>query len=204
MTQVLDQADEAKFNQLKSLSHSFYSRQDFAHNSDHVSHVLQYAEIIAQREHANLFLVRAGAWLHQFHDDLEILESLLNEATLPQSDRESLFHIVKSCRPHRIAESDSLEAKVVYDADALAVISTYGLVRELICNAVVRKMPWQRSVSETKRVQELFGDTLQTKTARSLADGTRELCNLFWEDYQHWDKVDEKYLANQKSPNSST
>lgn len=184
--QSINQEAASQIEQIRQLSAAYYACQDFAHNSDHVSHVLRYAEIIAKGEEANLFLVQAGACLHQFHDNLTELNQLLRKTSLGEMDRELLFHIVEVCRPHRVQESDLIEAKVVYDADALAVISSYGLVRELICNAVVREMPWERSVAETKRVQQLFWDTLQTRTAKMLAGSTKEVCDLFWEDYQKW------------------
>ena len=109
------------------------------------------------------------------------------QSSLCETDRALLFHIVEVCRPHKIQKSDLVEAKVVYDADALVVISSYGLVRELICNAVARKVPWERNVAETKRVQQLFWNTLQTRTAKNLAGNTKEVCDSFWEDYQIWE-----------------
>ena len=190
--QPINQETASQIEQIKQLSAAYYACQDFAHNSDHVNHVLRYAEIIAKGEEANLFLVKAGAWLHQFHDNLTELNLLLGKTSLCETDRALLFHIVEVCRPHKIQKSDLVEAKIVYDADALAVISSYGLVRELICNAVVRKMPWEKNVTETKRVQQLFWDTLQTRTARNLAGNTKEVCDLFWEDYQNWDIAGER------------
>nr|VFJ92387.1 MAG: hypothetical protein BECKH772A_GA0070896_100435 [Candidatus Kentron sp. H]VFJ93426.1 MAG: hypothetical protein BECKH772B_GA0070898_100444 [Candidatus Kentron sp. H]VFK00297.1 MAG: hypothetical protein BECKH772C_GA0070978_100433 [Candidatus Kentron sp. H] len=183
----MNRYDKADIQQIRRLSEAFYASQDFAHDASHAEYVVRCARMIARTEESNAFLVEAGAWLHQFHDHLDKLNALLDESTLPRNTQRELFHIVSVCRPRKIQHAETIEAKIVYDADALAVIGSYGLVRELLCNAVVRGIPWEENVTKTQEVQKLFMDTLQTDTARELAKSSNEICGLFWEEYRRWD-----------------
>ena len=187
MNLTLKQENTVK--EIKRLCKNFYDRQDFAHDEEHAIRVTEYAKDIVKFEEADYFLVIAGSWLHQFHDHLDELEGLLDKLSIRRERKESLFHIVEVCRPHRIQESKLLEAKIVYDADALAVITSHGLIRELICNATVRKLNWGDNVRATRRVQKIFMDTLQTEVARKMAKPTIKVCELFWKDYQKWEKT---------------
>ena len=184
---ILTPQDKKNIEKIKKLAFYFYSQQDFAHDENHGMRVSAYAKEIMKFETADSFLVAAGAWLHQFHDNLEELEELLKSLPIKTQKKQKLYHIASVCHPQRISKSQSIEAKIVYDADALAVISSHGLIREIICNAVVRKMSWDENIQRTQEVQNIFINTLQTKGAKKIAKSTTEICANFWKDYKSWE-----------------
>ncbi|MGI9278342.1 MAG: hypothetical protein ACR2PX_01775 [Endozoicomonas sp.] len=132
----------------------------------------------------NPFLVEAGAWLHQYHDHLEQLDKVLKETGLNAIVRSQLYEIVRLCRPHLISESSSIEARIVFDADAMELMGAYGITRELACNLEVRKLPYDQALTATREVQNLFEEKLMTETGRSLARNDIRIARLFWHNLE--------------------
>lgn len=79
-----------------------------------------------------------------------------------------------------------LESKIVYDADAMEVLSTYGMVREIICNGKCRDKEWEESVEDTIKVQKRFKEKLATKTAKEILEEDLKIIENFWESYKKW------------------
>jgi HD superfamily phosphodiesterase len=169
---------------------TYYAKLDFAHNIGHGQRVVEIAKKIMEKEGGDSFLVEAGAWLHQLHDDIGALEEFLSSLEINDEARKKIRGIVTSCKPDRIKQSSSLEAKIVFDSDGIEVVGPYGSVRELLCNAKARNKLWDESVKETKKVQKMFEEKLMTKTAKKLAKESIEITRRFWDCYDRWRRLD--------------
>jgi HD superfamily phosphodiesterase len=183
-------SSEELLQEIVSKAKDFYRGLDFAHNIEHGERVAFLAKRINESEKGDPFLVNAGAWLHQFHNNLDELRQLLFVLPLSPSDAERLFEIVSNCRPHNISTDSSLEAKIVFDADALELAGPYGVIREVLCNAVARKMSWDDALQNAEEVQRLFEDKLQTHTAKALARRATQIAHDFWNEYRRWRTLD--------------
>ena len=172
--------------QIIEFSKEFYDSLDFAHNIEHGKRVVSNAKVIAQKEGGNLFLVEAGAWLHQFHNNLDKVNEFIKNLQISDYEKNKLYEIVK-CRPEYIEDKSLLESKIVYDADAIEVLSTYGMIREIICNAKCRNKEWQKSVEDTIKVQKRFKEKVQTKTAKEMIEKDLEIIETFWDLYKKWE-----------------
>ncbi|WP_252179087.1 hypothetical protein [Endozoicomonas sp. 4G] len=170
-------------NEIKAKASVFYQQQDPYHNLRHGERVVRYALKINQTEAGNAFLVEAGAWLHQYHDHLEQLDKLLQETGLNPVIQSQLYEIVRLCRPHLISDSAPIEAKVVFDADAMDLMGAYGITRELACNLEVRKLPYDQALTATRKVQNLFEEKLMTATGRSMAQKDIRVAHRFWRNF---------------------
>lgn len=172
-------------NEIVEFSTKFYDSLDFAHNIEHGKRVVNNAKIIAESEGGDIFLIEAGAWLHQFHDKLEKVNAFIETLDIEAELKEKLYEIVR-CRPEFINDNSLLESKIVYDADAIEVLSTYGMVREIICNAKCRNKVWDKCIEDTIKVQKRFEEKLQTKTAKKMVSKDLEIINQFWNLYKGW------------------
>lgn len=175
---------------IETFARAYYVKLDFAHNIGHGERVVKIAKKIMEKERGEPFLVEAGAWLHQLHDDLETLEGFLSSLEVDDGTRKKLTEIVVSCKANKIKQSSSLEAKIVFDSDGMEVLGPYGGVRELLCNAQARNKLWDENVNETKKVQRMFEEKLMTETARKLAEGSMEITRKFWDCYDRWRRLD--------------
>lgn len=173
-------------NQIIDFSKEFYDSLDFAHNIEHGRRVVANAKTIAKNEGGNLFLVEAGAWLHQFHNNIDEVNKFIKNLQIGDEEKNKLYEIVK-CRPEYIEDESLLESKIVYDADAIEVLSTYGMIREIICNAKCRNKEWQKSVEDTIKVQKRFKEKVKTQTAKEMIKRDLEIIEKFWDLYKKWE-----------------
>jgi len=172
--------------QIIEFSKEFYDSLDFAHNIEHGRRVVANAKTIAKSEGGNLFLVEAGAWLHQFHNNIDEVNKFIKNLQIGDAEKNKLYEIVK-CRPEYIEDESLLESKIVYDADAIEVLSTYGMIREIICNAKCRNKEWQKSVEDTIKVQKRFKEKVKTQTAKEMIKRDLEIIEEFWDLYKKWE-----------------
>lgn len=176
---------ENSMNKIIEFSTQFYNSLDFAHNIEHGKRVVKNAKLIAEIEGGDMFLIEAGAWLHQFHDKIDEVNDFIKTLDIDDEIKNKLYEIVK-CRPEYINEDSLLESKIVYDADAIEVLSSYGMIREIICNAKCRNKGWEKSVEDTINVQKRFKGKLQTKTANKMLEKDFEVIEKFWKLYKKW------------------
>ena len=118
---------------------------DPTHGFGHVLRVLRLAEFLAEREGADAEIVRAAALLHDAHGaadsahgderashhlaSAEFARRVLAAKGWPE---EKIAAVVGAIRSHRFragAEPQSIEAKVLYDADKLDAIGAVGAAR---------------------------------------------------------------------------
>ncbi len=175
----------------------YYNGLDPWHNLTHGERVVAAALEINKIERADALLVEAGAWLHQYHaPNLELLEPVLAQLPIPDSTRNDLRQIVTLCRPNMIntrpegmGNAAYKAAQIVFDADALDLIGAPGIIRELSCNLITRNKPQAQALAEAHHVHDLFAASLQTKTAKSIAQPGIELSAAFWQQFAVHEKM---------------
>jgi uncharacterized protein len=118
----------------------YYEGADGIHDFDHVLRVLALAERLAQEEGADVEIVRAAALLHDVargqgdrpttdhaQEGAEFARELL--ADQPPDRVEAVAHAVAAHRFRTGPEPQTLEAKVLHDADKLDAIGAIGVAR---------------------------------------------------------------------------
>ena len=182
---------EGQLEQIEQFARDCYREQDLTHNIEHMERTIRLALFLASREHAEKEVVLLGAMLHQFHDNVDKLEPFLEDQGIETKMIERILECI-SFRPHKqkTDRDASLEARVVYDADALQVLGPSGLLREVCCNIKARGKPFRQSVEDARNVEAAFYEALQTETARTLIQKPRQLMKSFWKTYDLWSESD--------------
>jgi uncharacterized protein len=175
--------------QIKKFCTGFYNKLDFAHNVEHMNRTIKIAKFIAKKENANLEIVKLGAMVHQFHDNVDELKKFLEDIDLEPKLIEKLVECAEF-RPFKNTSKKqaTLEAKVVFDADALQVLGPQGIIREITCNIKTRNKRLHKSVQDARNIENSFYKTLQTETARNMIREIHELMKKFWQIYDNWEK----------------
>jgi HD superfamily phosphodiesterase len=181
--------NDSVFRRLLDSVRGFYNKLDFAHDLQHGIRVSKIAEMISNAEGGNVTVCQLGGLIHQYHDEPDQLRTTLMSLAFDGVLMAQLMEIARQCRPGRIGPSDSLEARIVFDADALELITARGAVRELLCNFQVRQLGWEEAVSRTIETQKLFQAAMQTTKGKMMADHSVFVCGHFWKDYQHWKEL---------------
>lgn len=146
-------------------AYAWYSHQDAVHGLDHVLRVVRLAEKLAYAEGADIEIVRAAALLHDVPEHIAAVSSQEGRfehekiaATFAgtfleaQGWESTRIEAVQHCiRAHRFRlqqeEPQTLEARVVFDADKLDAIGAVGVARAIAC-AVQAGQPIYAPASE--------------------------------------------------------
>jgi uncharacterized protein len=186
----------------------FYRGADAIHDFDHVLRVLALTERLAQEEGADLEIVRAAALLHDvargqgdplITDHARAGAEFAREVLMGQpSDRvEAVAHAVAAHRFRTGPNPQTLEAKVLHDADKLDAIGAIGVARAFAYGGHEGQRLWaevpagyqetQATRAEHTPVHEYhmklvqIKERLLTESARRLAEERHAFMVAFYE-----------------------
>ena len=124
---------------------AWYPDFDSVHGFDHIERVYGMCEIIGPKEGADMQIVRAAALLHDAQgshpkkgqrknhhiESAQFAEQILREEGWEQPAIMAVQHCIISHRFRKNSPPETIEAKVLFDADKLDVIGAIGIVRAL-------------------------------------------------------------------------
>ena len=136
------------------VARSWYSATDPVHGFDHICRVYAMAERLAQAEGADMEIVRAAALLHDaegsqtdggeegrldhHHASAEFAHHVLANEGWPEDRISAVQHCIRAHRfRHNSEPPQTLEARILFDADKLDVIGAVGVVRTVAYDVVV-------------------------------------------------------------------
>lgn len=194
---------------------AWYPANDPVHGFDHVLRVYRMAERLAQAEGADLEIVRAAALLHDARgsateggdagreDHHQASADFARQVLLAESWEEDRIAAVQHCiLAHRFRDDtrpETLEARIIFDADKLDVIGAIGVVRTVAFDVVVGQPVYARpsdlfletgqkepgephsSVHEYLFKLSKIKDQLHTPAARHIADQRHQFMQAFFE-----------------------
>lgn len=186
----------------------YYEGADAIHDFDHVQRVLTMAQRLAHEENADWEIVRTATLLHDVargHGDrlatdharagAEIARELL--ADQPPEKVEAVAHAIAAHRFRSGPAPQTLEAKVLHDADKLDAIGAIGVARAFAFGGYEGQRLWadvppgytesQANRHEHTPVHEFYiklskiKDVLLTESARKVAEGRHAFMVAFFE-----------------------
>ena len=175
----------------------YYEGADAIHDFDHVRRVLALAERLAREENADLEIVRAATLLHDVargqgdrlvadhaHAGAEFARQVL--AGHPPEKVEAVAHAVAAHRFRSGPAPQTLEARVLHDADKLDAIGAIGVARAFAFGGYEGQRLWADVPPEYRESQATrhehtpiheyqiklskIKDRLLTESARRLAE----------------------------------
>ncbi|ADB58667.1 HD domain-containing protein [Archaeoglobus profundus] len=159
-----------------------------SHDKGHVERVVKLAVYIAEKEGANVEVVRKSAELHDIARDrpnhaiesAKLARKILRREGYDEKFIEEVVHCIEAHSFSSGVKPKTLEAKVLSDADKLDAIGAIGIARAFLFSGEKG-----RSIEETlKHFEEKLlklKDMLYTRTARELAEDRHEFLVKFYE-----------------------
>lgn len=221
--------DKSTFQLLENYMHTFAG--DSAHDTEHIYRVLNNALVIAaEEENVDYDVLISACLLHDIGRPDQIKNPELCHAAVG-SERAYRFlldngfspaaatHIRDCIRTHRFRKKDppqSLEAKILFDADKLDVVGAIGIARTLVYRGTVAQPLYNRlpdgSVSNGEndeaysffqeyhfKLKKLY-DRFYTEKGKSLAQSRRSAAEDFYhslyEEVTASDATGKQYLNN--------
>jgi uncharacterized protein len=135
--------DDSVFEEIKERSQEFFKHSH--HDKSHVDRVYNLAVRIAEEENAELDVVKAAVLLHDIARAMEdegkivdhavesakMAKKILEEVGFPKEKAAKVIHCVAVHRFKKGMKAESLEAKILQDADRLDIIGAIGIARAL-------------------------------------------------------------------------
>lgn len=194
---------------------AYYPSEDTAHSFAHVLRVLKLAERIGRAEGADMEILRAAVLLHDIarvaedaggpcHAETGAERARHILAGQPTAKVEAVAHAIRTHRFRGSSTPQTLEAKILYDADKLDAIGAIGVARAYAIAGHHGQRLWakvpdgfaERSIEEARGdvtdgehtpVHEYWfklsklKDALFTRTAQAIAADRHEYMARFFE-----------------------
>lgn len=155
---------------IERFARDYYKSQDQTHGVEHLERTLKLAEHIAEKEDADKEIVRLGAMLHQIHD-ADKVNQFLEKIEVKEETAEKIVHCIYCSDIENIEEAETVEAKVVYDADKLQVVGAFGVIREIACDTGEREKTFREAVQHTREIEQ---KCFETHSNRNREENSRE------------------------------
>lgn len=192
---------------------AYYPDDDAVHGFSHILRVYRLCEQIGAAEEADLKILRAAALLHDVEGDVDLRQGhhlaaadfavkILDEEGWQESDIQAVTHCIRAHRFRNQEENpQTIEAKVLFDADKLDAIGAVGIARAvayaLRAGMDVYASPSAKylttgelEVGESQTVAHEYlyklrhiKDRMYTKTGRSLAEKRHKLMVDFFDGW---------------------
>jgi len=201
--------DESVFEEIKKRTEAFFRHSH--HSKSHVERVYNLAIRMAKKENADLDVVKASVLLHDIARAMEdegkiedhaaegakMARKILKEINFPKEEVEKVVHCIEAHRFRNNMKAESLEARILQDADRLDMLGAVGIAR------VFARGGWQnmpiydvsippkkrydgRSLTSVNHIYEKIlkiKDTLNTDTAKEIAEERHKFVERFLERF---------------------
>ena len=151
----------------------YYVDADPAHDFDHVLRVLSLAERIGSAEGADMVILRPAALLHDIGRPEELKEGRCHArvgaekarrilSSWPASTVDAIAHAIAAHRYRDDLAPETLEAKVLFDADKLDCIGAIGVARAYVVGGLEGQRIWAEV--DPERIQAMRLDKSLART----------------------------------------
>lgn len=188
------------------------------HDWFHIERVYNMAKFIAEKEDADYFIVEMTALLHDIDDwkfsegcntDTTVTENFLNSINMDRSDIEKIISIIKTMSfKGGVVDStqNSIEGKIVQDADRLDAIGAIGIARTFAYGGSKHRPIYDPSIKpvdfisldqvknkENHTINHFYEkllklkDLMNTESAKKIAEERHRFMEVFLEEfYSEW------------------
>ncbi len=189
-------------NQTKAYVYQLFDDDYSGHDFFHVERVVKMGKLLAEQEQADSFTVELAAWLHDVGDyklndgvdkSEELISAFLSQLEVPQKTIDQIIEIVSQVSFSKGNKAESLEAKIVQDADRLDAIGAIGLARVFAYGGHKGREIYNPLQPETTSIQHFYDKLLKlknlinTSSARQIAEERHLfLENFLAQFYKEW------------------
>lgn len=194
MPPILSQEQRDK---IISFAKEKHSSQDFDHTFWHIELTVRIAEYLAEREGANKEVCTVAAYLHDIAKNnsdkhskagAEEARKLLAEIEAADSFADQVCYAIS--QHDNDLTKETIEAKVLWDADKLQSIGPLGFARIFGYRLVFEKQDVRYCVKEAKEYTEFFYKRFYTSTGHRIANHMFAFMEGFFRLYERAISVD--------------
>jgi uncharacterized protein len=140
-------AAERAIDRIKMFARRCFDKASGSHGWDHTLRVYRLCEMLGPAENADMDVLSAAAYLHDIgrtvqdasegaichaEKGAQMAEPLVKSLPFSKERQHNILHCIKSHRFRNPDQPDSIEAKVLFDADKLDAIGAVGVARAFL------------------------------------------------------------------------
>ena len=195
------------FEVIATETHEWLVEDASGHDFDHAWRVFTLGVRIAESESADIEVVGAAALVHDLHrsmcdpgeyvhpeESLEEVRAILERADFPHEKVDEVCHCVAVHDEYDFRgdpdRAETLEARVLRDADNLDAIGAVGIARNFAFTGLAGNPLWDPSGEEYSGVGHCYDkllalkDEMHTEMGQELAQGRHEYLEAFVERFE--------------------
>ncbi|WP_339228014.1 HD domain-containing protein [Oceanobacillus sp. FSL K6-2867] len=193
---------EEQLKHIRDYVYTLFRDDETGHDYYHMERVARIAKMIAEVEQANEFLCEAAAWLHDVGDEklfqnpkdsIKRTNAFLASILLKETDINTINHIISGVSYSKgVVVPDTLEGRIVQDADRLDAIGAIGIARTFAYGGANQQLmyhPTKKATSIQHFDDKLLKlkDFMHTKSAKELAIERHRFMESFLKQfYEEW------------------
>ena len=193
--------DRKQLRKIREFSKPFYKKSGKYHGWDHILAVRKHALKLARKyPKVDTSILEAACYLHDIGrsvkdkghegESAKLSLTFLKKIGLRKEETKEIRHAVVSHVRENVLSARTLEAKLLFDADKLEILSVYGFFRVWFWLIDERKMKMDKALEFlwgwSKEVQK---DYLQTKEAKRIVKGEMKLLEQIVFRFESWKRV---------------
>jgi len=191
---------------VQQIIHQKFSGEGTGHDYFHIERVVKNALHIARKENADLFLTELSAWLHDVGDyklnggvdkSEEQITEILNTLGVSQKTIHAVINIVSQVSFSKGKMAESIEAKIVQDADRLDALGAIGLARTFAFGGSRHREIYNPANPAETSIQHFYDKLLTLKNRMNTAWGKAMaeerhayLENFLDQFYKEWNGIE--------------
>ncbi|MFP7493842.1 HD domain-containing protein [Terribacillus saccharophilus] len=192
-----------QLEEMERYVYTIFRKDSTGHDFYHMKRVAKMGRKIAFQEGADPFLTEAIGWMHDIGDH-KLFDEPADAVAEAQAflrrievDEDVIRKIFLACRNISFSKGripDTLEGKIIQDADRLDAIGAIGIARTFAFGGAASRMIHWPNDSKHSSVQHFYDkllklkETLHTKTAVHMADSRHAFMQDFLDQFfAEWD-----------------
>lgn len=198
------------FEKIRKIAKEHMDKNDVMHGWDHVLRVKNLCMKIGEKERANLEVLELASLLHDIgiykgRENHEKTSADMAREILKDYDeekKEKIIHCIESHRFSKGLKSKTLEAKILQDADRIDALGAIGITRAMVHAGFFKRPIYipEKEISQNysgkseTSIDHFYEkllkmkDTLNTKTAKEIAEKRHNFMEYFLEEFfEEWE-----------------
>lgn len=187
-----------QLEKIKRFAKPFYASTGRWHDWSHVEAVRRHALKLARRQKGvNLRVLEAACYLHDIgrsvkdkdhpEESVKIAIPFLRKIGLSFSEIEGVSHAIISHDVSKILEAKTVEARILFDADKLEILSVYGFIRVGFFLVEERGMEMSEAINFLwEFVVSVRDKYLQTMQAKETVNKDMKILQQVVERFNSW------------------
>ena len=176
-----------------------YKKTGKYHGWDHILAVKRNALRLARKyPQADKKILEAASYIHDIgrsikdegHNETsaKLITPFLKKIKVDPVEIEKVCHAVISHEKGKVNSSKTIEAKILFDADKLEIMTVYGFIRVMYWLSDERKMIFSESLNFLwKWIVDVRKNYLQTSEAKKIVDKEMPVLKSMVEKFNKWE-----------------